>query len=406
MKLQKTVNILFMLCFLGFLFIGMAVTVVKPKDNASYFENRTLAAVPDLSRQSLWNGSWFSGWESYLKDHAAGRETLLKTATYLDLFVIKRPVVNNIVVTDRLLLSYNAYKPVDLEEIAEDSQKMTDSLETFNQIVAENGGVFYYVAVPGQTAYFSGDYPAYLNSQAAFTAAALASFKADMSSRGLKLIDMGDVFDAMGRPAGMFSSTDHHYTFDGAFATYRTIMERLNTDDRLALPILSPDDITVKTVENPFIGSRGREIFNMLPTDEKLKIAVLKKDIPFTRTDDGKDGAPQVYALPQNTWDTVSYTVYMGGDVGETVIKTDRPDLPNVLICGDSYTNAVETLLYTGFNEMRSLDLRSYTAGSLADYVRDYKPDVVILLRDYSVLLSSDGNGNVLTIPGGEYNAH
>ena len=89
----------------------------------------------------------------------------------------------------------------------------------------------------------------------------------------------------------------------------------------------------------------------------------------------------------------MTYSVYMGGDVGETVIKTNRSSLPNVLIVGDSYTNAVECFLYASFNEMRSLDLRSYKAKTLADYIKEYKPGAVVLLRDYSVLLSFDGNG-------------
>lgn len=393
MKLQRVVNILFMLCFLGFLLIGMAITVLKPKQDVSFYENRALATVPVLTRTSLLDGSWFSGWETYLKDHAAGREILLKSSTYLDLFVLKRPVVNDIVISGKTLLSYNAYSVVDQAKIAGQSKKMTDSLQALNQLVNKNGGVFYYVAVPGQTDYFSDRYPGYLNNNAAYTKAALDCFKSDLSQRGVNLIDMGDVFSAMGHPANLYSVTDHHYTFDGAFKTYQTIMERLNADTKLKIPVLTTQDFTVKTVENPFMGSRARKIFNMVPTDEKLKIAVLNKDIPFTRTDDGNPYPSQVYSLPNNTWDLVTYTAYMGGDVGETVIKTNRPNLPKVLLVGDSYTNAVECLLYASFNEMRSLDLRSYNKKSLADYVSDYKPDVVILLRDYSVLLSADGNG-------------
>ncbi|NLA87925.1 MAG: hypothetical protein GX847_11735, partial [Clostridiales bacterium] len=89
-----------------------------------------------------------------------------------------------------------------------------------------------------------------------------------------------------------------------------------------------------------------------------------------------------------------SYTVYMHGDIGETVIETDRPELLSVLLVGDSYTNAVECLLYASFNEMRSLDLRWYNKKSLADYIADYQPDIVILLRDYSVLTSVSENSS------------
>ena len=64
------------------------------------------------------------------------------------------------------------------------------------------------------------------------------------------------------------------------------------------------------------------------------------------------------------------YSLYMGGDVGETVIETGRPDLPSILIYGDSFTNPVECLAYYSFDEMRSIDLRHYKDMTLADYIQ------------------------------------
>lgn len=395
MKLQNIANLFFTLCFLGFIGFGMIVTVIRPKETQSYFENRALASIPILNGDSVLDGSWFSGWETYLKDHAAGRNTLIKTGTYIDLFVLHRPVVNDIVVTDKALLSFNNYETVDAANIAAQSTKSVENLAALDKIVETNGGVFYYVTVSGQLAYDHSVYPSYLNNRAEYFTTALGCFKADMADRQLKLIDMGEVFETMGHPDSMYAATDHHYTFDGAMITYQTIMETINADNHLSLPVLSAENITIKELENPFLGSRMRKVFNLLETDDKLKIGLLNQAIPFTRTDNGSPSEPFVYSLPQNTWDTVSYTVYMGGDVAETVMSTDRPALPNVLIIGDSYTNAVECLLYTGFNEMRSLDLRFYTDKTLAAYIEDYRPDIVILLRDYSVLLSVDGNSKV-----------
>ncbi len=392
MKLQNTANILFIMCFLGFLFIGMTVTIVRPKETESFYENRMLASVPVLNKESFISGSWFNDWETYLKDHAAARSTLLKAGTYIDLFILKRPVVNDIVITDKYLLSYNSYDTVDPAKIAEQSAASTDNLYGLKQFVEDSGGVFYYVAVSGQLPYDSSAYPSYLNSRADYYQSLLSIFSADMSKRGINLIDIGAVFDALGHPEDVYHASDHHFTYEGAMRTYQTIMERINSDNQLSLPVLTSRDITVKDLDNPFLGSRMRRIFNLLETADTLKIGILNQAIPFTRMDNGNAVESDVYMLPQNTWDTVSYTVYMGGDIGETVIDTDRPALPNVLIVGDSFTNAVECLLYTSFNEMHSIDLRWYTEKSLADYINDYKPDVVVLLRDYSVLLSLDGN--------------
>ena len=85
----------------------------------------------------------------------------------------------------------------------------------------------------------------------------------------------------------------------------------------------------------------------------------------------------------------------MGGDIAETVIATNRPELPSILLFGDSFTNAVETFLYTSFDKTRSLDLRHYTGMALTEYVRLYRPEIVVCLRDDANYLTETGNGDV-----------
>ena len=75
--------------------------------------------------------------------------------------------------------------------------------------------------------------------------------------------------------------------------------------------------------------------------------------------------ASAVYALPATEDEALTYGLYMGGDIAETCIRTDRSSLPTALIFGDSFTNAVESLAYYSFDEMRSVDLRHYKTQSI-----------------------------------------
>ena len=117
--------------------------------------------------------------------------------------------------------------------------------------------------------------------------------------------------------------------------------------------------------------------------------------MPFRRWDNGEEVEASLYALPDSPETYVTYEVYMGGDVGETVLRTDRPELPNALIFGDSFTNALETMLYASFNETRSVDLRHYTDMTIRAYIDRYQPDVVIYVRDETTYFSTEGNGNL-----------
>ena len=138
-------------------------------------------------------------------------------------------------------------------------------------------------------------------------------------------------------------------------------------------------------------------MFGLWETDEKLEIGLPSQPIPFSRTDNGQEVPATVYTLPGNDTDEVAYAAYMGGDIAETVIDTGRDELPS---CSSTETAlpTVEGLMYYSFDEMRTIDLRHYKDMTLADYIALYQPDVVVGIRDYESLLSTDYNGSPFEI--------
>ena len=217
-------------------------------------------------------------------------------------------------------------------------------------------------------------------------------FAKTMAELGIPFVDMMEVYDGLGHPDAFYSAVDHHYTYAGALAAYEAAMERVNADTGLGLTILREGEgLELTTLPNHYLGSKSREIYDLWPADEKLTIGEVSPAIPFTRFDNGVPVEPILYALPANEEENVLYSLYMGGDVAETIIRTERPELPNALIFGESYTNAVETVFWTAFNETRSLDLRHYSVQSLEEYIAAYRPDVVICLRDDTTYLNDLG---------------
>ncbi len=394
-RLSRLPALLFALVFVGILFAGLILFLLKPKATTSYYENRTLAELPDFSLRGLWDGSYFEELEDYISDHAVGRETLLELHTSLDLNVLQRPVVNDIVSSDGKLLAYYSDQPDTAEETAAASAAMADQCADVNDLVTSYGGTFLFVAVPSQTTYFADSYPWYLSEQAEQFDVQCDALSADLEERGVPFLDLSDVYDAMGHPEEFYSQTDHHYTYAGAFAAYQSILEQVNARSGLAFHIFTEDDLELETLPNPFLGSRLRKLYALWDSDENLTIGTFRQPVSFTRYDNGKQVESSCYALPETDTQDVSFTLYMGGDIAETVIQTDRDELPNLLIVGDSFTNPLETLLYASCNEMRSLDLRYYTEQSLYSYIEQYQPDVVLYVRDYSVLLSAEGNGTL-----------
>ena len=384
------------LLFSGVLLVLMAATILLPKNRYSYYENRNLSAFPEITAESVLSGQVFDDLETLFCDYAAWRTPALKAVTWADLNVFHRPVVNDIVVTDDALLEQLYTMPDTADDIARKAADVAADNAALRDQIEASGGHYCYIAVPCQYAYYEDEYPSYLENRSAYTAAELAALNSAMDAQGITHVDMGPIFDSLGHLPAFSSKVDNHYGLRGAYETYRAAVQALN--DAYGLALSFPEegaDVTFSALPNPYMGSRTRKLLGLRGNDEKLLTAAFREDIPFTRFDNGGEVAATVYALPATDTEPLTYGLYMGGDIAETVLRTDRPELPSVLIFGDSFTNPVESLAYYSFDELRSIDLRHDTAQSLSDHIATYKPDVVLCIRDYQSLLSREYNGNL-----------
>ena len=381
------------LLFSGTLLVLMAATILLPKERYSYYENRNLSAFPEISVESIANGKVFGELETMFCDYAAWRTAALRAVTWCDLNLFHRPVVNEVVVTPDTLLEELYTMPDTAEDIVREADAVAADNAALRDQIEAYGGYYCYLAVPCQYAYYEDEYPAYLENRAAYTAAERAALREAMEARGIAYVDMGEIFDVEGHLPEFSSKVDNHYGLRGAYVTYRAAAERLAADGCALRVPEEGTDVTFSALPNPYMGSRTRKLLGLRGSDEKLLAASFAEDIPFTRFDNGAAAEATVYALPDSDAEPLTYGLYMGGDIAETVIRTDRPELPNALIFGDSFTNPVECLAYYSFNELRSVDLRHYTVQSLSDYIAAYQPDVVLCVRDYQSLLLREFNG-------------
>ena len=381
--------------FLLILFGVSALTLCKWRDGgASFYEQRALANLPSVTRAGLWSGSYFSQLETALVEHIYQRERLLKLNTLIQLHAA-RPVVNAMVVGTDKLLSYYTHPRWDTAYLEGEAAKTADQLAALNQAVENYEGYFCYLGFPQQTTYFADHYPDYMESRLWHTTAIRESFSAAMAARNLSFINLYQVFKEQGMPESFYPETDHHCTMEGAFSAYQTLMTRILQDTNWNLPVLTREDLDFVTLPNPYLGSSARKLYGLWETGDHITLGELKQPIPFQRWDNGTETQAALYSRPATDTETVTYEVYMGGDKGETILLTHRPELPNLLIFGDSFTNIMEPLLWTGFNETRSLDFRHYGEKPLAEYIEEYRPDVVICIRDESVYFDRAGNGNL-----------
>lgn len=390
--MKKIANAVFLLVFLGFLAAVPVGTVLADKQSVSYWENRSLAKIPDLTAQGLLDGSFFTRAEEYFSDHIVGRDSIMKLNTWAELRLLNKPVVNDQVVAGDVMLNFHGYGRWDISHQKERARQVGERLSGINDLVTGWGGYFCYLGVPQQFSYYADRYPVYMDNRTWTMGPAREAFARELEQRDIPFVDMMEVYDSLGLPDEFYSAVDHHFTYAGALAAYEAVLELVNADTGLGLTILREGEgLELTTLPNHYLGSKTRKVYDLWPSEEKMTIGLTSPAIPFTRIDNGAQVEATLYDLPETGEKPVLYSLYMGGDVAETTLRTDRPGLPNALIFGESYTNAVETVLWTAFNETHSLDLRHYTAEALEEYIAAYRPDVVICLRDDSSYLTDLG---------------
>jgi hypothetical protein len=385
----------FAACFLAVVFAIPALIIARGRyaPDIAFYENRPKAAAPVLTAGGVLDGDYFDGWERWLSDRVAGRERLLRYSAMLDYDILRRPVVNNTVAAGDILLPFHQYSEHGAAEAARGISDAAEGLGRLQALADDIGAAFYYVGVPEQGSFHADKYPNYLESDSAYISAARDAMSRELAARGIGFIDMASVFSGGDAPAP-YAATDHHYNYFGAYRTYREIMSRLEADG-LPAPIVGDGDIDITALPNGFIGSHNRRLCMLFPNPDPIYIGALREPVAFTRWDNGEPSPSVVYALPADDITPVTYNIYMGGDVAETIIRTDRPELPNLLIFGDSFTNALETVIYASFNETRSLDLRHYDEMGILEYIGIYRPDAIICLRDDTAYTTLTGNGEI-----------
>ena len=391
-KLQKA----FLILLTAFLLLTPVLSLVCMDETAAdvqYYEQRNPAPLPVPAASALLDGSFFTDFESAVSDRLAFRTASIRSYFALTM-ALGRPTVDDSVVNAEVMLGKNGYSRWDNSSLYTEAAEIAADYADLKTYVESHGGYLCYVGLPLQTFYYTEYYPDYLENREWHLTTLRDAFSSAMEEAGVPFIEMNAVFRALDGSEPVYPETDHHYTYYGAYVTAQTFAERITADTAWQVTIPEREELSWQELPNPFLGSRNRKFYGLWDSTDRAAVAVPKEEIPFRRWDNGAEVEAAMFALPETETEEITYSLYMGGDMGETVIRTEREELPDVLVVGDSFTNSLETLLYMGFDEMRSLDYRYYSEKSLRDYIAEYEPDVVLFVRDESTYYSRELNGS------------
>ena len=356
--------------------------LVKGASGWSAEENRALASAPQVSVSSIWNGTFAQDAEDFYKDHIFARHLLLKLDTAVQMKILRRPVVHDVLLGDTALLPAPGFSAKRSDaELQKDAERVAEGLRSVKAAADKVGAKLLYTLVPEQRTVFSAYYLDWMENPAQDTARNRAALLSALEDADIPALDLTDAFLSSPDVLSQYSRVDHHYTLKGAYTAYQAICETFG---------LTASELTVVDAQTELFGTYNRKLYDFSPVREAMQ--VLEDAFPaYERFDNGK--ASNTPLIAAQTGSRGLYTDYMGGDIAETIVRTNREDLPKILIVGDSFTNALEPLAVFDFGEMRSLDYRHYDGMALSEYILEQEPDFVVIVRDDVSCLGSAGNG-------------
>lgn len=379
-NIREKALIVFFLLSLSFFLV---LNIFLPRDPYLYYENRMVQEKPEFTSKNVFSGSYFNSLETYFIDSFALRSELLKLGTRINLR-LKRPNINDLYVSNNNILSI--WKDWKLDYPKKEIEQMALGYEKLSQNLREKNIDFIYVGIPEHSSIFAQEYPGYFYNRGQEWLKIEDEFFYKLDSRGVKNIKMRDHLKS--DPYLYYTKTDHHFSYIGALESYKQIVKEINSSLGLKLDYNS---LKLKKLDKDFKGSYSRKLFNK---DKFVDQAfIYEEDFNYTRKDKGQKVKNRIFHLDNLKDGYYSYGLYMGGDIGLTEINTNRQDLPNILVYGDSFTNPIETLLVRNANNFYSVDFRHYKDKQLLELVEDLKPDIVVLIRDNLMYLNNENNG-------------
>lgn len=349
--------------FTAFLVTVFSLNLMTADSIASENENRQLAQEPELTTESLLDGSFMSAYETYLNDQFILRDHWVALKSAMERLIGKQE--NNTV----FFGSQNTL----INQIVAPTEENLSKNAGYYQALEENLSVPLYVGlIPSSAEVWADRLPN--NAPTADETALIDNFYSQLHS-DTTTIPINQALKAHS-DEDLYYRTDHHWTSLGAYYGYASIVESMGITP---VPL---SDYTATQVSDSFFGTTYSTsgvrwvqpdlIHRYVEEDDSIHVTSY-----FT-------GAPEDGALYVDKYLEVKdkYSYFLGELQPLCVVKTENTDAPKLLLIRDSYSDCMLPFLTAHFSEIHLVDLRFYNM-PMSAYVETNEIDQVVLL--YSV---------------------
>lgn len=351
--------------FAGFLLLFAAALLILKDKEFSETENRSLAQKPELSWQSIKDGSFTSGLESYISDQLFAKDQLVTLKTDFDR-LIGKSFINGVYLVDDDGLRYVQRYKENRAQIAENAGYINDFAEGLSIPVD-------LMLVPNASAYTLDKLPAGADCD--------DQRQSIEYVRGLLSDKIGfyPMYDALAEGwSENYFRTDHHWTSRGSELAVRAYLTQSGQ-------ISSPDGLPAadyQETEEGFLGTLYSKAPTMLAKADSFLYSAGTAGVEWVNEGKKSDSIIDASYLDRKD----KYAAFFGGNFAQ--VRITGSGSGRVLVLKDSYANSAMQHLIRQYGEIVMVDLRYYhmQESTVSELCGELNADRVIMLYNMDFL--------------------
>lgn len=338
-----------------FLFIIIAlflINIIKKDTDISVAERRKLATMPELTTKSLFDGTYFKKFDSYVTDQFVERDAFRKIK--IDIELSTKGEYNNLYLYDDYIIE--EIFPLNSNSI----NNLTNKINYIKDTYLNNNSNIYYTIIPDKN-YFVNNGNLKLN----------YNKLQDMMKNNLSNINYINIFDKL--TLDNYYKTDTHWKEEDLSNVANTIANQMNFD------------ITNNNVVNTITTFKGSYAGRLSVTKDIDTIKTISN--PSTLNSSVYNYETKKYTdvydyTKINSLD--KYDIYLSGAVPIIdIINNNTSSDKELIVFRDSYGSSLIPLLIEGYKKITVIDIRYISSKILNKYIDFNDQDVLFM---YSIL--------------------
>lgn len=347
--------------FVAFIGIFAILFWVLPKSDFSPKEKRYLQGFPEISVQSLTDGTFETDFENYINDHMVLRDVFMGVNSYSNIAVLNNGSDGVYKCSDGYLINEPATDSrLDLNLSVTADFKEKTGIDTTVMIVPSTGYIME-DKLPLVHKNYNDD--RYYNRIESFC-----------QKNGLGFVDLRDTFNSHKNSTQIYYKTDHHWTTVGAYLAYQSLCEKWGIEVKE-----TNGYIVEKTPD--FYGTTYNTSGFWLNESDTIEVWKNRDNHSTCEiTANGKTTAYKSMFFPKQLEGADKYTVFLNGNNPVTTVKNpDNKGKEKLLVIKDSFSHCLAPFLSEKFSQITLVDMRYYKKSVSEEIVKKDKFDKVLI---------------------------